>query len=186
MSTPSSATISRSVEFEVSAGGSVVCVDFQSIAGLLDLVIGSKEPVRLTTLLSILWETSFKLEARTVIRAAVACRDPLAELGETCKTALQTITDLERLAEAQHWRSIDAVVGRRARACALLNACDNGIERVKDGKKRARLRAIRERLHVAAQAERGVRGDEIRVLAGLRQARCPTLWETLETWRDKD
>ncbi len=70
-------------------------------------------------------------------------------------------------------------------ACALLNACESGIERL-DGAEQARLKAIRERLNVAAAAERKKSGDEIRLLAGLRQARCPKLWETLELWRDKE
>ncbi len=69
------------------AAGAAGCVDHQSIAGLIDVVLGA-EPVRLTTLFSILWDTKFKFEARTIIRSAVACRDPLSGLDVICKTAL--------------------------------------------------------------------------------------------------
>ena len=175
----------RRVRFEQSAGGSVVCLDFQSVAGLIDAVAGS-EPVRLATLFAIIWETSFKMEARTVLQAAVACRDPLSDLGTICKDALRTLSDLEKLARARQWRSLAGIVGHTdPRACALLNACDHEIERLA-GPKQTRLRAIRSQLEAAAKTERTARGQEMRALAALRQARCPGIWELYERWRDTE
>jgi hypothetical protein len=173
------------VRFEQSAGGSVVCLDFQSLAGLIDAVAAA-EPVRLATLLPIIWETSYKMEARTVLQAAVACRDPLADLGTICRDALRTLTDLEKLARARQWRNLAGIVGHTdPRACALLNACDHEIARL-TGPKQDCLKGIRPQLEVAAQAERKARGQEIRAIAGLRQARCPGIWELYETWHDTE
>ena len=117
MSTPSvPASTDRRVTFEPSAGGSVV--DFQSVAGLIDVVAGN-DPVRLPTLLVIIWESSFKMEMRAVLRAAVACRDPLSDLGTICKDALRTLADLEKLTAAKSWESLACVVGHHdPRACA--------------------------------------------------------------------
>jgi len=173
------------VRFEESAGGSVVCLDFQSMAGLIDTVAGA-DPRRLPTLLAVTWEGGYRMEMRAVLRAAVSCRDPLSDLGTICKDALRTLNDLEKLARARHWDSLPRVLGRAdPRACALLNACDHEIAR-RTGPKQARFEAIRARLESAAQHERQVRGQEMRMFAVLRQARRPDIWELYETWRDAE
>ena len=106
MSTPSLATGStdRCVPIEQSGGGTVVCVDFQAMAGLIDAVAGF-DPARLPALFTMIWETGYKLEARTVLRAAVACRDPLSDLGTICKDALRTTADFEELIRAKTCQS---------------------------------------------------------------------------------
>jgi hypothetical protein len=169
---------------EQSAGGSVVCLDFQSVAGLIDAVAGS-EPVRLETLLRMIHETNYRMEARIVLRTAVACRDPLAQPGMICKDALRTLSDLERLARARHGSSLERVVGRPdPRACALLNACDHEIGRLA-GPKQDRLKAIRPRLEEAAALETTRQGAQIRAIAALRHARCRNIWQVYEHWRDR-
>ena len=176
-----------SAGFELPDGGAPGYLDFHSITGLMDAVL-STEPTRLTTLLRIIWKTDYKLEAREALRAAAACRDPLVELGALFRTAVSTMTDLERLAlEPRRQASIESVVGRPVHATALLNACENEIEREEIGrKKRARLVAIHARLEAAASAERKRRGAEIKNQAQLRGVRFPYLWETLESWRDTE
>ena len=182
MSTPSLVPTSTDRRDTFAAGGSVV--DFQSVAGLIDVVAGN-DPVRLPTLLVIIWESSFKMEMRAVLRAAVACRDPLSDLGMICKDALRTLADLEKLTAAKSWGSLASVVGHHdPRACALLDACDHEIARL-TGPKQACLEAIRSQLETAAQLERTARGKEMQVIAGLRQARCPKIWELYERWRDE-
>jgi hypothetical protein len=184
MSTPSLASADRRDVAQQSAGGSVVCLDFQSVAGLIDAVAGA-EPVRLETLLGIIHETSYRMEARIVLQAAVACRDPLAHPGSICKDALQTIADLEKLARARHWPSLERVVGRfDPRACALLNACDHELARL-TGPKQERLKAIRPRLEQAAALETTRQGAEMRAIAALRHARCRNIWQLYEHWRDR-
>ena len=175
-----------SAGFEPPAVGAAGYLDFHSIAGLMDAVLMTA-PTRLTTLLRIIWKTDYKLEAREALRAAVACRDPLVELGALFRTAVSTMTDLERLALEPRWQSLESVVGRPVHATALLNACENEIEREEIGrKKRARLVAIHARLEAAASAERKRRGAEIKIQAQLRGVRFPYLWETLESWRDTE
>ena len=175
-----------SIRFELPEAGAPGFLDFHSIAGLMDAVLATA-PTRLTTLLRIIWETDYKLEAREALRAAVACRDPLVELGALFGTAVSTMTDLERLALEPQWRSLERVVGRPVHATALLNACENEIEREEIGrKKRERLSAIYVRLEAAASAERKRRGAGIKLQAQLRGARFPFLWETLESWRDTE
>ena len=62
MSTPSLATGSTEprVGFESAADGTVVCVDFQTVAGLIDAVAGF-DPARLPALFTMIWETGYKL-----------------------------------------------------------------------------------------------------------------------------
>ncbi len=173
------------VRFEPSASSLVVCMDHSSVAGLIDVVAGS-DPMRLPILFRMIRETSFTMEMRAVLRAAVACRDPLSDLGTICTDALRTLADLEKLGRAKAWGRLVSVVGHQdPRACALLNACDHEIERL-TGPKLARLKAIRSQLEAAAQHERRVRGKEMEVIAGLRQARCPKIWELYEGWRDTE
>ena len=173
------------MSFQLSAGGSVVCVDFRSVAGIIDAVAGF-DPARLASLFPIIWETSFKLETRAVLQAAAACRDPLSDLGTICKDALGTFTDLEKIARAHHWKKMSSVIGHRhPRACALLNACDYQLAHLPEGKQ-ASYRTVRAHLEIAAAAERLKRGEEMQVCAQLRQARCPNIWEIYECWRDKE
>ena len=187
MSTPSLALTStdRSMPISQSASGTVVCVDFQAVAGLIDAVAGF-DPVRLPALFTMIWETGYKLEARTVLRAAVACRDPLSDLGTICNDALRTTADLEKLVRAQTWQSIASVVGHHdPRSGALLGACDHEITGL-TGPRQARHKAIRARLETAAQAERSARSEEILSYAAIRLARCPGIWQLYEQWRDKE
>ena len=177
-SSPVSADSSRSGELP----GSTDFVDFKSIAVMMDAVL-AMEPRSLKALLALIWQTSYKLETTPILRAVVACRDPLAE--NLCQEAMRTMADLEKLANAPpNWKRIETVVRRQAHACALLNACEVEIERARDPK-RSRLKAIRGRLEAAAKEEQKRRGVEIGMLATLRQARCPDLWETFETWLEK-
>ena len=180
--TPSNDT---GIGFQLSTGGSVVCVDFRSMAGIIDAVAGF-DPARLASLFPIIWETHFKLETRAVLQAAVACRDPLSDLGTICKDALGTFADLEKITKAHHWRKMSSVIGHQhPRACALLNACDYQIANLPKGKQ-APYRTARTRLEIAAAAERLKHGEEMQVYAQLRQARCPNIWETYEDWREKE
>ncbi len=78
-----STSASTAVRFEESAGGTQIPLGFHSIAGLLDAIAGNA-PARLSTQLTIIWETSFKEEMRQVLQLAVACRDPLSDLGTIC------------------------------------------------------------------------------------------------------
>lgn len=174
----------RRVRFEQSAGGSVVCLDFQSVAGLIDAVAGA-EPRRLSSLLEMMWSSDWRMEMQTVLRAAIACRDPLSDLNAVCKDALRTLKDLDRLARARHWTGLHLIVGRpHPHASALLNACDDRIAR--DGPDKAKYKVIRPRLESAAKTERRARAREIELFASLRQARCPDLWALFEHWRDKE
>lgn len=177
------ATAQSGIKFELSTGGSVVCIDFRSVAGLIDAVAGY-DPVRLSILFPMIWETSFKLETRAVLEVAVACRDPLSDLGTICKDALQSFAALEKLAQVQHWHKISHVV-RDPRAGALLNACDHQIARLTDSKQ-VPYKAIRARLEDAATAERQARREEIQAYSSLRLARCPSIWEIYEQWRDTE
>lgn len=175
------------VRAEETAGGTKVVLDFHSVAGLLDAIAGNA-PARLSTLLTIIWETSFKEEMRHVLGLAIACRDPLADLGTICVDALQAAEDLEKLAEAQHWMSLAACVGHsNPRASALNNLCDHQIERLSEHNQKRRLYlAIRQRLSQAAALERQVRIAEIQALQGLRVARCANIWKLYEKWRDTE
>ncbi len=173
------------VSCEGPAVGTVVPLDFESVAGLIDAVAGHN-PERLSTLLTILWDGRFKAEARRVLEAAVTCRDPLSDLGTICKDALKTLADLEKLARARHWGSLVSVAGHQdPRPCALLNACDHQIARLAEAKQLP-YKAIRPLLDAAAQSERTTRGKEIRAFAGLRHARCPRIWQLYEKWRDTE
>lgn len=173
------------IGFQPWAGASVVCVDFRSVAGIIDAVAGF-DPARLATFFRIVWETSFKLETLAVLQAAVACRDPLLDLGTIYRDALGTFTDLEKIARAHHWKKLSSVIGHRhPRACALLNACDYQLAHLPEGKQ-ASYRTVRAHLEIAAAAERLKRGEEMQVCAQLRQARCPNIWEIYECWRDKE
>ena len=173
------------VGIEPSAGDPLVCIDLQSVAGLIDVVAGC-DPVRLSTLFTMLSETSFKSDTRILLGTAVACRDPLSDLGTIYKDALRTFADLEKLARAQSWRDLAGVVGHHdPRACALLNACDHEIARLQ-GPKQRRLKTIRSRLEAAAWHERTARGQEMQAIAALRQARCPKIWKMYERWRDAE
>ena len=71
MSIPSLAPISTSstpaVRFEESAGGTVVPLSFHSVAALLDVTAGHS-PARLPTLLTIIWQSSYKSEIRAVLQ----------------------------------------------------------------------------------------------------------------------
>lgn len=161
------------------ATGTLACVEIGSITRLFDGLL-SVDPASLPTLLAIVWQTEYKLEARTILRAAVACRDPLSDLHSLFSDAVSTMTDLEKLSRCRrHWQRPEQVVGRRANACALLNAWEAEIGRGDDAKRR-RLEAIRERLEKAAAVEKLRRGQEIRARTALRTARCPRLWETLD------
>ena len=176
---------SAPVRFEESAGGTRVPLDFHSVAGLIDVVAGNA-PARLSTVLTILWETSFKAEMREVLQLVTVCRDPLSALGCLCIDALQTFEDLEKLAKAGHWTSLASCTGNpEPRSRALLNACDHQIARLHK-RKLAPYKAIRERLNAASTLECQVRGREIQALAGLRMACCPEIWQLYEKWRDTD
>ena len=173
------------VHFEESAGGTVVPLDFESVAELIDVVAGNR-PARLSTLLTILWDGTFKEEARTVLDAATICRDPLSNLDTICSDALRTLADLEKFVRVQHWGSLISVVGHQdPRACALLNACDHRIAGLSEAKQ-APYKAIRVRLEKAAGLERTTRSQEIQAIAGMRLARCPTIWQLYEKWRDTE
>ncbi len=173
------------VRSKESASGTVVPLDFESVAGLIDIVAGN-DPPRLSTLLTILWDGCFKEEARRVLEAAVTCRDPLSDLGTICTDALRTLADLEKLVRAQNWRSLISVVGHQdPRACALLNACELRITRLPEVKQ-APYKAARARLEKAATLERTARSGEIQAFAGLRAARCPKIWALYEKWRDTE
>ncbi len=186
MTTPSlaSGSTDAGVRFEP-AGRQVICVDMQSIAGLIDAMAGY-DPTRLPVLLAMIWESSFKVEARTVLCATVACRDPLSHLCAICTDAIQTLADLEKLTRVKAWQSIVIVLGHQdLRACALLNACDHEIARLQ-GSEQMRYKSIRARLEAAAGHERLQRSEELRAIASLRQERCPGIWEMYEFWRDKE
>ena len=171
------------VRFEESAGGTVLPLDFESVAGLIDVVAGNR-PARLSTLLTMLWDSTFKEEARTVLDAATICRDPLSNLETICADALRTLADLEKLVRARHWVSLIGVVGHQdPRACALLNACDDRLSQLPEAKQ-GPYTAIRTPLERAAAIERSTRSEEIRAVAGLRLARCPTIWQLYEKWRE--
>ncbi len=174
----------RSVRFEKSAGGTVVTLDLESVAGLVDVVAGN-DPTLLALLLSVLCDGDFKVETEHVLAAAVTCRDPLSDLGTLCADALRTLADLDKLVRAQGWTSIVSVVRHQdPRACALLNACDHSMERLTEAKQMP-YKAIRARLEAAAQCERTTRSGEIQAFAGLRVARCPRIWQLYEHWRDR-
>lgn len=86
---------------EESAGGTVIQLDFASVAGLIDVVAGNDTellPIQLSTL----WDGSFKEEARTVLDAALVCRDPLSDLGAICTDALTTLADIDKLVRVEH------------------------------------------------------------------------------------
>ncbi len=157
--------------------------NYEEVAGLVD-VVADVEPKMLKTLLWVLGE-SRKLETQMVLQLAISCRDPLSRLGTICKDALQTRADLDRLVKDQQWSDLGkAIKHPDVRACALLNVCEGEIARLR-GKTQARYRAIQPRLVEAAAAERIKRGDEIRMLAALRDALFPRIWETFEHWLDK-
>ena len=173
------------VRFEESAGGTVLPLDFQSVAGLIDGIAGNR-PARLSTLLTILWDGTFREEARTVLDAALICRDPLSGLATICSDALRTLADLEKLIRAKAWGSLIGVVGHQdPRACALLHAFDRRIAGLSEAE-RSPFKALRARLIRAAALERSTRGQEIQAIAGLRLARCPTIWQLYEKWRDTE
>ncbi len=179
------ASTDTAVRAEESAGGTVLCLDYQSVAGLIDAVAGNA-PARLSTLLTITWETSYKSEMRAVLGMAVVCQDPMSDLGTICIDALQTFADLDKLVRAGQWQSLVSVVGHPdPHACALLTACDWEIGRLIVAKQ-ARYQAIRERLEVAAGLERSLRGKEMKAFAGLREARCPNIWQLYERFRDTE
>lgn len=160
-------------------------LEFRSVVGLVDVIAGNA-PARLDTQLAVIWETSCKESIRHVLRLAVACRDPLSDLGTICFDALQTAADLMKLVRAQHWTSlVQCMEHTNPRACALVNLCDAEIERL-PARQQPPYRAIRESLDAAAVVERKARGEEMRKLAGLRQARCPDVWTIYETWLDTE
>ncbi len=97
------------VRFEESAGGTVVQLDLASV-GLIDVVAGNDSTL-LPMLLSTLWDGSFKEEARSVLDAALVCRDPLSDLGAICGDALATLADIDKLIRVEHWTSLVAVTG---------------------------------------------------------------------------
>ena len=173
----------QAVRFEESAGGTRVQLDFQSMAGVIDVVAGN-DPPRLSTLLAVLWDSGFKEEARYVLTAVLVCRDPLSDLGSICTDALRTLDDLHRLVDTPGWASLGSALGHpNARACALLNACEDRINGLCGPKQRA-YKAIRARLEHAAACERMARSVDIRALQGLRAARCPGIWQLFERYRD--
>ncbi len=146
-----------------SVGGTVVTLDYGSVAELIDVVAGN-HPARLSILLTILWDGSFKEEARRVLDATVTCRDPLSGLDSICTDALRTLADLDKIVRAQHWTGLVSIVGHQdPRACALLNACDHQIARLTEAKQ-APYKAIRARLEAAA-------GPACSVSAGCGRAR---------------
>ncbi len=155
------------------------------VAGLIDVVAGH-DPRQLPTLLAILWDGSLKAAARAVLAAAVTCRDPLSDLGTICTDALRTLSDLDKLVRAQPWGSLIAVTGQTdTRACALLNVCEHRIASL-TAAKQAPYKTIRASLEAAAGLERTTRSGEIQAHAGLRGARCPTIWALYEKWRDTE
>ncbi len=155
------------------------------VAGLIDVVAGH-DPSQLSTLLAILWDGGFKEEARSVLDAALVCRDPLSDLGAICADALTTLADVDKLIRAEHWTGLVAVTGHTdSRACALLNVCEHRIASLTNAKQ-ASYRAVRARLEAAAQLERQARSADIRAVAGLRLARCPRIWALYEKWRDTE
>ncbi len=159
-------------------------LDYVSVAGLVDAIAGHA-PARLPAQLAVIWQTPFKQEMRQVLDLAVACRDPLSELGAICIDALQTFADLDKLTGKQ-WHDLAATIGRPApHASALLNACDYQISELTTRKQRP-YKAIRTRLENAATAERKRCSPEIQALAGLRQALCPQIWDIYEEWRDTE
>lgn len=173
------------VTFEESAGGTRVLLDFAAVAEVIDAVAGHK-PGRLSTQLAILWGGDFKEEARYVMTAVLVCRDPLSELGTLCTDALATLADLDKLIRIPRWTSLVSAVGHpQPHACALLNACDDRVGRLSSGKQLP-YKAIRTRLERAAACERTARSAEIQALQGLRQARCPGMWQLFERYRDTE
>ncbi len=155
------------------------------MAGLIDVVAGH-DTALLPMLLSTLWDGSFKEEARSVLDAALICRDPLSDLGTICADALTTLADIEKLVGAEHWTGLVAATGHTdTRACALLNVCEYRIASLTDAKQ-VPYKAIHARLEAAAQCERQARSADIRAVAGLRLVRCPRIWALYEKWRDTD
>ncbi len=176
--TPPTGFIDARERFETTdASAAAVPFDFVSVARLIDVVAGH-DPERLPLQLRMLWESSLKEEARHALRAAVICRDPLSDLGTICRDALRTLADLERLARAKTWLNLAAGVGHTdLRASALHNACEFEIGQ-QQGRKRARLVAIRARLERAAKLETAKCSGQIQAYSGIRAVRCPTLCAT--------
>ncbi len=183
--TPPPGRIEVEFEEEPAGGGAVIPFDFASVARLIDVVAGH-DPERLPLQLRVLWESSLKEEARRALRAAVTCRDPLSDLGTICRDALRTLADLERLARAKNWLNLAAGIGHQdPRASALHNACEFEIGQY-DGRKLARLVAIRARLEDAARTETAKCSGKIQAYAGIRAVRCPDIWALYEQWIDTE
>ena len=162
-------------------------IDFHGIAELIDAVAGAK-PQLLSRLFQVLFSSDDRLEARVVIELALRCHDPLAPLESTCRDALRTATDLDRLLQVDGWHRIEEVCPN-ARANALLHLCDEVLSAVENEYKktrRRRCRAIRPRVKVAAVEESNAHAETIEHLAAMRKAQCPDVWELFRGYLVED
>lgn len=157
----------------------------QPLATVIDAVMPADREA-LAALLEVLRTSSYRREARTVIRLLRLASDPRSDLGTMARNALRTWVQLQRLLEARAWSRPEEIV-ESPRATALLNLATAIVQGryVPVGLAPSSYEPLLERLTAAAAQEREAHRRDVERILTIRAQAFPGLLSWLDRWLER-
>ncbi len=152
------------------------------LATVIDAVMPT-DRAAVEAFLEVLFTSSSRREARTVIRLVRLASDPLSDLDTMARNAMRSWVQLRRLTDAKGWNHPGEVLDV-PRPTALLNLATAVAEGryAPTGIRKSKYQAVCERLSAASARENETRRRDVERTLTIRTNAFPNLFPCLDRW----